>query len=123
MPLGHSKNHRLDLPQLKTDGRRGPADEPLYLPLIRRVRQQLGRKRLRDAGDGKMAALETRAEVAAHGDDYLMPLPRAGEVAQGTAGLAGASDEPVPEAVRLESPVNEPANAGSTPPWRAPPCQ
>jgi transposase len=57
------------------------ADDPLYLPLIRRVRQQLGRKRLLSAGDCKMAALDTRAEVAAHGDFYLMPLPRTGEVA------------------------------------------
>src|SRR5204863_5967362 len=57
------------------------ADDPLYLPLIRRVRQQLGRKGLLYAGDCKMAALETRAEVAAHKDFYLMPLPRTGEVA------------------------------------------
>jgi transposase len=45
------------------------------------VRQQLGRKGLLYAGDCKMAALETRAELVAHGDFYLMPLPRTGEVA------------------------------------------
>jgi transposase len=96
MQLGHSKDHRPDLPQLKLmaavaqptsqlvacDVVAGnSADDPLYLPLIRRVRQQLGRKGLLYAGDCKMAALETRAEVAAHGDFYLMPLPRTGEVA------------------------------------------
>jgi transposase len=96
MQFGHSKDHRPDLPQLKLmaavaqptsqmvacDVVAGNcADDPLYLPLIRRVRQQLGRKGLLYAGDCKMAALETRAEVAAHGDFYLMPLPRTGEVA------------------------------------------
>jgi transposase len=97
MQFGHSKDHRPDLPQLKLmaavaqptsqlvacDVVAGNnADDPLYLPLIRRVRQQLGRKGLLYAGDCKMAALETRAEVAAHEDFYLMPLPRTGEVAQ-----------------------------------------
>lgn len=96
MQFGHSKDHRPDLPQLKLmaavaqptsqmvacDVVAGnSADDPLYLPLIRRVRQQLGRTGLLYAGDCKMAALETRAEVAAHGDFYLMPLPRTGEVA------------------------------------------
>ena len=96
MQLGHSKDHRPDLPPLKLmaavaqptsqlvacDVVAGNhADDPLYLPLIRRVRQQLGRKGLLYAGDCKMAALETRAAVAAHGDFYLRPLPRTGEVA------------------------------------------
>jgi transposase len=96
LQFGHSKDHRPDLPQLKLmaavaqptsqlvacDVVAGnSADDPLYLPLIRRVRQQLGRKGLLYAGDCKMAALETRAELAARGDFYLMPLPRTGEVA------------------------------------------
>jgi len=96
MQFGHSKDHRPDLPQLKLMAAVAQptsqlvacdvvpgnnADDPLYLPLIRRVRQQLGRKGLLYAGDCKMAALETRAEVASHGDFYLMPLPRTGEVA------------------------------------------
>src|SRR5208337_3421391 len=38
------------------------ADDPLYLPLIRRVRQQLHQKGLLYCGDSKMAALATRAE-------------------------------------------------------------
>jgi transposase len=96
MQLGHSKDHRPDLPQFKLMAAVAQptsqmmacdivagncADDPLYLPLIRRVRQQLGRKGLLYAGDCKMAALETRAELAAKGDFYLMPLPRTGEVA------------------------------------------
>jgi transposase len=96
MQFGHSKDHRPDLPQLKLmaavaqptsqlvacDVVAGnSADDPLYLPLIRRVRQQLDRHGLLYAGDCKMAALETRAELAANRDFYLMPLPRTGDVA------------------------------------------
>ena len=55
------------------------ADDPLYLPLIRRVRQQLGQKSLLYCGDCKMAALATRAELVAEKDKYLMPLPRTGD--------------------------------------------
>jgi transposase len=51
------------------------ADDPLYGPLINRVRQMLGRCGLLYVGDSKMAALETRAEMVAHKDSYLMPLP------------------------------------------------
>jgi transposase len=94
---GHSKDHRPDLPQLKlmaaaalpsgqaiaTDIVPGRcADDPLYLLLIQRVRSQLGRRGLLYSGDCKMAALETRADIAAHGDYYLVPLPHTGETQQ-----------------------------------------
>ena len=94
MQLGHSKDHRPDLPQLKlmaaaaeptgmlvaSDVHPGDAaDDPLYLPLIRRVRELLGRTGLLYTGDCKMAALETRGEIDAHGDFYLTPLPMTGE--------------------------------------------
>ena len=94
MQLGHSKDHRPDLPQLKlmaaaaeptgllvaSDVHPGnAADDPLYLPLIRRVRELLGQTGLLYTGDCKMAALETRAEVDAQGDFYLTPLPMTGE--------------------------------------------
>ena len=94
MQLGHSKDHRPDLPQLKlmaaaaeptgllvaSDVHAGDAaDDPLYLPLIRRVRELLGQTGLLYTGDCKMAALETRAEVDAQGDFYLTPLPMTGE--------------------------------------------
>jgi transposase len=95
MQLGHSKDHRPDLPQIKLmaaaaepsglflagDVHPGnAADDPLYLPLYRRVRELLGQVGLLYAGDCKMAALETRAEIAANGDFYLTRLPLTGEV-------------------------------------------
>jgi transposase len=85
LQLGHSKDHRPDLPQLKLMAAAAQpaghllacdlhpgnaADDPLYLPLIARVRQQLGRTGLLYAGDCKMAALATRADLVAHGDYY-----------------------------------------------------
>jgi len=95
MQLGHSKDHRPDLPQIKLMAAAADpsglflagdihpgnaADDPLYLPLYRRVRELLGQTGLLYAGDCKMAALETRAEVAANGDFYLTRLPLTGEV-------------------------------------------
>jgi transposase len=106
MQLGHSKDHRPDLPQIKLmaaaaepsglflagDVHPGnAADDPLYLPLYRRVRELLGQTGLLYAGDCKMAALETRAEIAANGDFYLTRLPMTGEVsAQFTAWVEAA---------------------------------
>ena len=97
MQRGHSKNHRPDLAQLKlmaaaaepsgqliaSDVKAGnAADDPLYTPLIQRVRQLVGRRGLLYSGDCKMAALATRAELVAHQDYYLMPLPMTGEAAE-----------------------------------------
>jgi transposase len=97
MQLGHSKDHRPDLPQLKlmaaaaqpsglllaTDIHPGnAADDPLYTPIIHRVRTQLGRTGLLYAGDCKMAAFGIRADIAIHQDYYLMPLPLTGETQQ-----------------------------------------
>jgi len=88
--FGHSKDYRPDLPQVKillatldplalplvTDIVSGErADDPLYLPAIARVRAGLGRTGLLYVGDCKMAALDTRAGIAAAGDYYLCPLP------------------------------------------------
>ena len=89
LQLGHSKDHRPDLPQLKVmlatldplgmplatevvAGRR--ADDPLYLPAIARVRTCLKQPGWLYVGDCKMAALDTRASIQAHGDYYLCPL-------------------------------------------------
>src|SRR4051794_2506464 len=95
MPLGHSKDHRPDLAQFKLmaavaepsglflagDIHPGnAADDPLYLPLYRRVRAILGRTGLLYAGDCKMAALEIRGEIAANQDFYLTRLPLTGTV-------------------------------------------
>jgi transposase len=88
--FGHSKDHRPDLPQVKvllatldplalplvTDVLSGErADDPLYLPAIARVRAAVGRPGLLYVGDCKLAALATRAGIAAAGDAYLCPLP------------------------------------------------
>src|SRR5436309_3965027 len=49
-------------------------DDPLYVPAIQAVRQSLGAGGRTYVGDCKMAALATRAFVAAGGDFYLCPL-------------------------------------------------
>jgi transposase len=90
--LGHSKDHRPDLPQMKislsvldplglpltttiVSGEK--ADDPLYLPEIERVRATLGRTGMTYIGDAKMASQATRAAIHAHTDYYLCPLPLA----------------------------------------------
>src|SRR3954467_9614307 len=50
------------------------ADDPLYVPLIQAVQQSLGVGGRTYIGDCKMAALGTRAVVAAGADWYLCPL-------------------------------------------------
>lgn len=89
LQLGHSKDHRPDLGQLKVmlatldplgmplatevlSGQR--ADDPLYLPAIARVRACLNKVGLLYVGDVKMGALGTRASIQAAGDFYLCPL-------------------------------------------------
>jgi len=53
------------------------ADDPLYIPAIQSVQQALGVGGRTYVGDCKMAALATRAFVAAGGDFYLCPLAEA----------------------------------------------
>jgi transposase len=87
--FGHSKDHRPDLPQIKvpiaaldplglplvtTVVAGNTADDPLYVPVIARVQQGLGRGGRLYVGDCKMAALDTRAFVARTDDYYLCPL-------------------------------------------------
>jgi transposase len=106
MQFGHSKDHRDDLAQLKLmaavaeptgfflAGDLHPgnaADDPLYLPLYRRVRTMLGQTGLLYAGDCKMAALEIRAEIAANQDFYLTRLPLTGTVPAQFAGWVEAA--------------------------------
>lgn len=50
------------------------ADDPLYLPCYRRVKQVLPESGVLVVGDSKMSALNTRAEIVAEGDFYLTPL-------------------------------------------------
>src|SRR5213592_3530888 len=87
--LGHSKDHRPDLPQVKIamavlDPLGWPltttvvagqtADDPLSLPEIAKVRQTAQRTGLTYVGDCKMAAIGIRAEIVAHQDYSLCPL-------------------------------------------------
>lgn len=89
LQFGHSKDHRPDLAQLKlvlasldplgmpiaTEVISGEhADDPVYLPIIERVREGLKKKGLLYVGDCKMAALQTRAMVQFQQDFYLCPL-------------------------------------------------
>ena len=55
------------------------ADDPLYLPIYQRIRQTVGHSGLLYIGDCKMAALQTRAEIANNDDYYLTPLPQTGD--------------------------------------------
>ncbi|GAC1470137.1 MAG: hypothetical protein NVSMB70_15230 [Chamaesiphon sp.] len=94
MQFGVSKDHRPDLPQLKLmaaaaepsghliasdvyPGQR--ADDPLYTPLIWRVRDILNRKGLLYTGDCQMSALEIRGDLVCHQDYYLTPLALTGK--------------------------------------------
>jgi transposase len=52
-------------------------DDPLYVPAIHAVQQALGKGGRTYVGDCKMAALGTRAFVAASADFYLCPLAEA----------------------------------------------
>ncbi|MEK7717840.1 MAG: IS1634 family transposase [Planctomycetota bacterium] len=87
--FGHSKDHRPDLPQVKlnlstldplglpltTSVVSGQtADDPLYVPEIKRVQACFGPGGKTYIGDCKMAALATRAYVAQSQDYYLCPL-------------------------------------------------
>jgi transposase len=87
--LGHSKDHRPDLPQVKislsaldplglplttTVVSGNCADDPLYVPEIQRVQQTVGSGGKTYIGDCKMGALATRAWVVRSGDYYLCPL-------------------------------------------------
>lgn len=88
--FGHSKDHRPDLPQIKINisvldplgvpltttvvaGQQ--ADDPLYVPEIKRVQQSLACPGVTYIGDSKMAAVQTRAYVVKSQDYYLCPLP------------------------------------------------
>lgn len=90
---GLSKDHRPDLAQFKVmlaaldplgmplatlvvSGKE--ADDPLYLPALKRARAVIGASGKLYLGDSKMAALQTRAQIADGGDYSLMPLPQTG---------------------------------------------
>lgn len=126
--LGHSKDHRPDLPQVKislstldplglplttTVVGGNCADDPLYVPEIKRVQQTVGVGGKTYIGDCKMGALETRAWIAQSGDYYLCPL--AGK--QMPAATVEALLAPVFRGEQPLEPVYDPApRADATPP-------
>ena len=88
--FGHSKDYRPDLPQVKisqaaldplglpvstTIVSGNQADDPLYIPEIKKVQQRLAASGLTYVGDSKMAAIETRRYIAQSQNYYLCPLP------------------------------------------------
>jgi transposase len=112
MQLGHSKDHRPDLAQLKlvtvathphghlaatqvVNGK--AADDGLYLPIIARARLIFNRRGMLYVGDSKeehnlvMAALQTRATIAHEDDYYLTVAPLTGETAQSLPGWIEAA--------------------------------
>jgi len=56
------------------------ADDPLYLPIIKRTLQCLGKRGLLIVGDCKMSALSTRAAIGQAGQYYLSPLSQVGDL-------------------------------------------
>jgi transposase len=97
MQLGHSKDHRPDLPQLKimaavTQPLAFPVstamvagnqpDDGLYWPTIVKVKEKVGGSGLLFVGDCKMASLDNRARIADAKDYYLTPLPNTGDTAK-----------------------------------------
>ncbi len=60
------------------------ADDPLYVPVIRRISSCLGRRGLLYVGDCKMCAADTRRHIVGDevGGHYLCPLPRTGDAAK-----------------------------------------
>jgi len=89
--FGHSKQHRSDLPQLKTmiatlDPIAMPlysltvagnsADDPLYMPVIEILIEHLSLREQLFVGDSKMGSIETRARIHSKGHYYLVPLSK-----------------------------------------------
>lgn len=55
------------------------ADDPLYVPVYKRIHESLDQAGVLYIGDSKMAAIETRATIVRDENYYLMPLPMTGE--------------------------------------------
>jgi transposase len=89
--IGYSKQHRADLPQLKTmlatlDPFAIPlcsltvagneADDGLYFPLIEELHKTLSIERQLFVGDSKMGSIDNRAGIHSLGHYYLTPLSK-----------------------------------------------
>ena len=84
------------------------ADDPLYIPAIRSVRESLGTGGRTYVGDCKMAALATRAFVVSGGDFYLCPLAEAQLSRAGRGELL----RPVWDGTQVLQPVRRPGLVG-----------
>ena len=122
LQFGHSKDDP-DRPQLKiAAGVLDPlglplvtvavpgnsADDPLYIPVIQAVQQSFGRGGRSYVGDCQMAALATRAFVAAGEDFYLGPLSES----QISRAERRALLRPVWEGTQALQPVRRPGAKG-----------
>ena len=89
MQLGHSKDHRPDLRQIKLlavaiQGKLlhhktyagNQADDGVYYPAIEDTQKVINKNGVLYVGDSKISAMETRAKIAANGDYYLTHLPQ-----------------------------------------------
>ena len=89
--MGHSKQHRCDLPQVKLmlatqDPTSFPlasvivsgnaADDGLYIPVMKKVAQSLTQKGLLYVGDAKLSSMENRAYMVDQQNFYLCPLSK-----------------------------------------------
>lgn len=89
--IGYSKQHRSDLPQMKTmlatvDPFAVPlcsltvagneADDVLYLPVIEELDKTLSIKHQLFVGDSKMGSIDNRGDIHALGHYYLTPLSK-----------------------------------------------
>ena len=87
--LGYSKDKRPDLPQIKVNISAldplgmplvtqivsgNTADDPLYIPAIKEIKQSFSSSGLFYIGDCKMSAIKTRAFIDKKQDFYLCPL-------------------------------------------------
>ena len=125
LDYGHSKDHRPDLRQFKEvlstlDPVGIPlcsatvaghcADDPLYLPIWRRMVKVVGRPDFLVVGDCKLASLENRAQIQAGGGYYLAPLPMTGDT---PADLRHwVLDPPMPPCAIALPGVDEPVGQG-----------
>ena len=91
------------------------ADDPLYVPAYRRIRQTLGQRGLLYVGDAKMGAIETRATIEAGGDSYLVPLAMVGETPELLDSLLEQLDVGAVAATRIYLPEDLPEDPEEAP--------
>ena len=135
--FGHSKDYRPDLPQVKISQAAldplgmpvstsivsgNQADDPLYIPEIKKVQQSLEFSGLTYVGDSKMAAIETRCYIAQSQNYYLCPLPAKQVTKANLAELLAPvfrGEEPLssvaaPDVIAQGEPESEPIAEGFT---------